>query len=466
MHNEETVRRMRRMSSHDLSTPSSGLSPRNRQSPGRSSNSPTSSHNSSFDFFKNVPPTLALYFTEFTLLSTVTHDVMAMLYRPSAMLKTWSQIQSTMATLDKKLERWRSGLPSLFDFTKRQRDQQFNRQRMCLGFFYYSTKIIMHRPCLCRIEDRIPNESQKSKDFNRTAAATCVQAARGMLELIPPDPNPVGLYKVSPWWCLTHHLTQAATVLIMELFFRSEHMPHEAQNILADAKKVVRWLNQMAKESVSAARAWKHCNELLRRVAPMIGHDADDMPTGFPGMPLGPARASTQQWPKQNPFSQPQKHQPDGWPSHASSSRHPQPDGLSAYAPSTRQPQFDSSWAPHTSTSSSKHGQAHSHPSVSVSSSGAPIATSHAPAFAHPPRNYYATPVGHATDGADAHLMHPTMYNAFDEYMPFEMGLQPTMSTGVMAGNFWGTAGMDEFVGEGGVGFLEGGGRDGAVDRV
>ncbi|MCJ1245580.1 hypothetical protein MMC30_002784 [Trapelia coarctata] len=446
MHNEETVRRMRRLSSHDLSTPSSGFSPRNRQSPSRSSTSPTSQH-SSFDLFKNVPPTLSLYFTEFTLLSTVTHDVMGMLYRPSAVLKTWSQIQTTIANLDKKLERWRSGLPSLFDFTKRQRDQQFNRQRMCLGFFYYSAKIIMHRPCLCRIEDRIPNESQKSKDFNRTAAATCVQAARGMLELIPPEPNPVGLYKVSPWWCLTHHLTQAATVLIMELFFRSEHMPHEAQNILADAKKVVRWLNQMAKESVSAARAWKHCNELLRRVAPMIGHDADDMPTAYPGMPLGPQPAPTQQ--RTNPFSQPQIPQPDGWPSHASSSRHPQPDGLSAYASSSRQ----DAWPPHTSTSSSHHSHAHSHPSAS----SAGPSTSRAPSFSHPPTNYYATPMGHATDDTDAHLLHPTMYNAFDEYMPFEMGLQSTVSTKVMAGIFSGTAGM---------GFFEGGGWDEAEDGV
>ena len=212
----------------------------------------------------------------------ITHDILGNLYKPNATLKSWSQIQSIIADLDRRLERWKLGLPALFDFAKRQRDQHFIRQRMSLGFCYFSAKIITNRPCLCRVDRRIPNESNKSKAFCRNAAATCVQAAKSMLDLIPDEPNPVGLYKVTPWWCLTHHLTQAASVLLLELFFQSGHMPNEAQDVLDSAKKAVHWLNKMARGSLAAQRAWRQCDELLRKVAPRIGMHADDMPTEAP----------------------------------------------------------------------------------------------------------------------------------------------------------------------------------------
>ena len=296
MQSEDRVRQMRRISSQDspqaMSPPSSGPSPRNRQSPA-ASNSPASQQ-SGFDFFKNTPPSQALYFTQITHLSMITHDILGDFYRPSATLKSWSQIQAIIADLEMRLERWKSGLPALFDFTKRQRDQQFIRQRMSLGFGYFSAKIITNRPCLCRIDRRITNETNKSKTFCRNAAATCVQAAKSMLDLIPDEPNPVGLYKVTPWWCLTHHLTQAASVLLLEIFFRSGHMPNEAQDILDSAKKAVHWLNKMARGSLAAQRAWRQCDELLRKVAPRIGMHADDMPTETPRLsgPVMPIETS------------------------------------------------------------------------------------------------------------------------------------------------------------------------------
>ncbi|MCJ1473494.1 hypothetical protein MMC13_002145 [Lambiella insularis] len=284
MQSEEIVRRMRRFSSQESSytksPPSSGPSPRSKRSPSTTSSS--LSQHSGFDFFKTVPPSLSLYFVLVTQLSTIMHCILLQLYRPSTMNKTWSQIQSCIVDLDKSLENWRSSLPSLFDFVKKQRDQQFTRQRMSLGFLYYSTKMITFRPCLCRIDPSIPHESSKSKDFNRVAATACVQGARDMLDLIPDEPNPVGLNKVTPWWCLTHYMTQAASILILELFFRAEHMPHEANDILTYAKKAVYWLNQMAKESEAAQRAWVQCDDLLRKVAPLVGRSIDDMPFDTP----------------------------------------------------------------------------------------------------------------------------------------------------------------------------------------
>lgn len=218
-----------------------------------------------------IPPCNALYFGYHTALNTLTNEVLNRLYRADAMSKSWADIQSTIATLNSKIEKWQAKLPNVFDFTKKQRDQRFVRQRMSLGFFYYSILTIINRPCLCRIDRKIAHQSSKAKDFNRETAMKCVHAARDMLELLPQEPNAVGLYTVAPWWCLVHYLVQAATVLMLELSFRSDHMPNEVEEIFNSAKKAVDWLRSLSEVDEAARRAWSLCDEMLRKVAPKVG---------------------------------------------------------------------------------------------------------------------------------------------------------------------------------------------------
>ena len=276
----------RRVSSGDSRTtesttsPSSGYSSRLRTSP-TSSMSP-SSQPSNFEPYKNLTPSKSLFFLHHIQLSTLTNEVLIRLYRAGTMSQSWADVQRTIASLDQSLEKWRAKLPSLFDFSKKQRDQQFIRERMSLGFFYYGTKIIITRPCLCRIDRQIPNESDHCKEFNNSTAAACVYAAKNMLELLPEQPNPIGLYKVSPWWSLLHHLMQAATVLMLELSFRVDHMPFEAEDILNSAKKIVQWLYKMAADNIAARRAWNLCSDMLRKLAPKVGRTADDLPRDPP----------------------------------------------------------------------------------------------------------------------------------------------------------------------------------------
>lgn len=259
---------------NSISTPSSYCS--GVKSVSASSSSPPSQQSSS-ESGKSVAPNNALYFVHYTLLSTLTQEVLGHLYSPQTMSESWARVQYLIGVHDLKLERWRSDLPSLFDFGKKQRDQRFARQRMSLGFFYYSAKIMINRPCLCRVDRRIPNETGKSKDFNRAAATNCVHAAKTMLGLLPDEPNPIGLYKLAPWWCLLHYLMQAATALMLELAIRADHMPFEAEEIVDCAKKAVRWLNKMSDEDYAAQRAWTICYEMLRRVAGKVGRDVRDL---------------------------------------------------------------------------------------------------------------------------------------------------------------------------------------------
>lgn len=244
-------------------------------------------HKPIVDQNQSVPPSYALYFFHHTKLSVLTSQVLDRLYRVGTMSQSWAQVQKIISAHESKLGRWRAGLPSIFNFTTRQRDQQFHRQRVSLGFFYYSTLIIICRPCLCRIDRKIPNQSGKAKNFNRDTAAKCVHAARDMVDMLPKEPNSAGLYTVAPWWCLVHHLVQAATVLMLELSFRSAHLPTEVEQILDCAKKAVSWLRSMSEEDLAAYRAYKMCDEMLRNVAPKVGREVDPMiqPIVCPSIP-------------------------------------------------------------------------------------------------------------------------------------------------------------------------------------
>ena len=285
----QAIKMLRRLSSQEsrpndiaTSTPSSSHSSKARGSPVNSSTSlPPTLQSSSHDLKQSIPTTGALAFSFHTKLSTFTNEVLTRLYRANSMNQSWAQVQNTIASLNSRLEEWLLQLPNVFDFTKKQRDQEFSCQRMSLGFFYYSTAMIINRPCLCRIDRNIPNESSKAREFNRETAARCVHAARDMLKLLPDTPNPKGLYKVGPWWCLVHYLMQAATVLMLELSFRADHMPTEVEEVFDCANKALVWLSSMAEDDEAARRASVLCAEGLRKVAPKVGRNPSDV-TKYP----------------------------------------------------------------------------------------------------------------------------------------------------------------------------------------
>ncbi|KAI9778270.1 MAG: hypothetical protein M1839_008294 [Geoglossum umbratile] len=232
-----------------------------------------------------APPGNATYFLHCTKLNILTAEVLSNLYAADATKMIWSDTQALIGDLNTKLSKWKSELPGLYDFGRNQRDQTFLRPRVCLGFLYNSTKTIINRPCLCRTERQIPNESDRSKQFSRLAANACVDAARSSLSFIPNEPNAVGLYSISPWWCVLHHIVQAGTILVIELTFRAEHAPQDAEGILNDAKKAVNWLHAMSANSFAAQRSWTSLNRLLRLAAPRVGGSTEDMPRDAPGSP-------------------------------------------------------------------------------------------------------------------------------------------------------------------------------------
>jgi Fungal specific transcription factor domain len=247
------------------------------------SRSPSAPRNTDLEWAKNVPPSSSLYFFYYIQLTRLSQTVINRLYTPEAIQTSWSHIQTVIADLDQKLSDWHSSLPTIFDFKRKQRDQAFIQLRMCLGLAYYGTRILVHRPCMCRLDRKMPAQSVKSRDFNRASAATCIDSAREMLQMIPDEPNAVGLNRIGPWWCILHRLMQATVILLLELSLRSHHMPEEAEDIFGSAKKAVRWLHSLGEESYSARRAWTLCDRMLRDTAPKIGREVDHLPERSPG---------------------------------------------------------------------------------------------------------------------------------------------------------------------------------------
>ena len=272
-------------SQESATTPSSPSSTPSAQVKSSTVTSPTPVRSAS-ESMKNVPPSNSLFFYYYTQLTMLSHEVMNTLYSPHALKRSWAETQTTMGTLNKMVDNWRASLPPVLDFTAQEQSQLY-RQRLALAFYHQSTRIIIHRPCLCRLDTKIPNESSSSKEFNQIAATKCVHAALGMIDFLPSEPNPIGLYQHVPWWSILHYMMQATTILMMELSYGAYHMPNEAEKIFNSAKKAVYWFYRMAEKSIAVSRAWRLSNEMLRKVAPKIGRHVDDMPSNPP--PLIPS---------------------------------------------------------------------------------------------------------------------------------------------------------------------------------
>lgn len=272
------VRQARRLSDDGVFDMSKSTSPSasSKASPWSQRDSPRPTSSYSLLERTTISPNDGLFFLYVTKLKSLDHDILTQLYRPSIVTQSWATLQAKMLRLQERLDRWRSGLPTAFDFTRNQTDQSYIRQRMYLGFMYYSSVIITKRPCLCQIEEKIPNESRKAKDIDRASAVECVFAAQALVGLLPDEIDLAKMYQVSPWWSMVHYLMQAVTALMLEISLNAVHCPDSTNALFSAAQKAIAWLQSMSADDLAAARAWRLSSEALARVAPRIGRRIDD----------------------------------------------------------------------------------------------------------------------------------------------------------------------------------------------
>lgn len=228
------------------------------------------------EWLKSLPPCMSLYFLQLTSLTTVAKRMTVKLYGPEALQSPWASTEFTIQSLMLEIDSWFMNLPSAYDFTSTQTSQCPLGQRMGLAFLFYSTKIGITRPCLCRL-DNSQIEDDKTQEFCSKTAAECVESACHMLTLFPDAPDAALLHRMTPWWCTLHYLMQAVTVLLLELSFQTPHMSEKATMVSKAAKKAVDWLSTLSKTNMASERAWNLCDGILRRLAPQVGMSMSEL---------------------------------------------------------------------------------------------------------------------------------------------------------------------------------------------
>ncbi|KAH2041763.1 hypothetical protein KXW48_000742 [Aspergillus fumigatus] len=253
-------------------------------------------------WLKSQPASRALCYLFYTDLAVIGQEIVNRVYSPDCVNTPWPHIENRIGELRARIDRWYHNLPEVFDFAHKmaEEDQELLRLKLFLAFHFYSARITLGRPCLCR-RDALPRDPSKKPTFSHGMAVVSLESALRMLELLPDEPNAIQLYQICPWWCNLHYLMQAATVLLLELSFGNIHMPEEEPNFFAAAKKAVRWLYAMSECSAASRRAWQLCDSNLRRIAYGMNYDVSDMPeSAYETRPAHPLSMQPQRYNPQN----------------------------------------------------------------------------------------------------------------------------------------------------------------------
>ncbi|KAJ5936521.1 transcriptional regulator family: Fungal Specific TF [Penicillium verhagenii] len=222
---------------------------------------------------QTLTPNVSLYFLYTIDLAFLTRKAVDTLYAPRAPRRSWREIEFQIFTLNSNADRWLSRLPVEFHFVELDASQSFAQERASLAFRFYTTKLIISQHCLRRLANLSGVGSPGAVCDNM--AAMCVHVAGQILDLLPDEVDTAWLYKVSPWWCILHHIMQSSTILLIALSTQLHTDIAEEINIAEKVKKATRWLNEMSAKDPCSQRALLIYMDLLSRHASKLGLETD-----------------------------------------------------------------------------------------------------------------------------------------------------------------------------------------------
>lgn len=240
-----------------------------RNVPTSTAETPDSPTRSMFDYSTSAsePANSGSYLKNIIQLGEITQDALN-LYTASTVGESWQGIQKVIVRLTEELELWATSLPNGLNFFKRGTNagHRHEREQNTLDILYHGTMILITRPCLCRLDRRIANQTARSSEFNQRTSLTCVESAKAVARLLPNDPtfNVVTLYETGPWWSIVHTIMQSLVILLLEVSYEAVYFPHDRQDVIPSLKKLVRWLRAMRSNNGMASRAYSLVINLLR----------------------------------------------------------------------------------------------------------------------------------------------------------------------------------------------------------
>ncbi|KAF2729595.1 hypothetical protein EJ04DRAFT_446943, partial [Polyplosphaeria fusca] len=213
-------------------------------------------------------PIIGSYLDANVRINLITQKVLTRLYSPSVASESWERVQGTITSLLAELDEWaevalpdpsQSGAPPI----------KSPRHRQSLHFQYNSATILITRPCLCRLERRLKNQSADTMMFNEKRAETCVQAAKRVVDVLPDTVDPAQVYQNGPWWAIVHHMMQAMAVLLLEWSVRGTYTQGDDE-LPPYATKLIQWLYAMREENAVAHKAFDIVLDILKNTAPHV----------------------------------------------------------------------------------------------------------------------------------------------------------------------------------------------------
>ena len=213
------------------------------------------------------------YFCCYKLLNTLGQEAISEIYKPIQRVHVQGRLLETIEHFNQRLDKWRLGLPGIFEFRTGHDDHEVLQRRLCLGAAFYSIRIIINRPCLCIRDSTVPKIARAVCKIG----SNCVQAAKNMLKLFTLQPADAP-YLCVPFWSFEHYLLQSITVITTEVLRPEFIVRQDEDDGLPLCKQAVQWLQNMAGRNQVAAFGLVKANEMLRRAALRTGAYVDDMP--------------------------------------------------------------------------------------------------------------------------------------------------------------------------------------------
>ncbi|KAL4808586.1 fungal-specific transcription factor domain-containing protein [Aspergillus unguis] len=245
-------------------------------------------------WFQKVGCSQSLFFFHLVDLSIITAAAVGAVYSLTTVRESG---QSSIPQSQEKLKTWVSNLQAPFAFTDGKGQLSVSRDnsaQVSLAMAYYSSQIILSRPCLTRpdIEEGTNIRFPRSR-FGNDTADTCVHSGLSLIAVLPDEPSTEWCLKMTPWWCILHFIMQALTVLLIQLSIGSVPSTNQGEkggnspiktstqdDILGASKKALRWLHHMAKQDPSSRHAFEISNSFIRRIGNAKNLDLSGMPSG------------------------------------------------------------------------------------------------------------------------------------------------------------------------------------------
>ena len=201
------------------------------------------------------PANAGSYLTSKVRVDIIMQKAMMELYSTTAIAKSWRDVQLSISRLRAELEAWSTSFSFAMDFVQMNADTNFLGARLRLEMLYIGAKILITRPCLCRLDNRTANQPGAPGNFTNQAAQVYIGAAKAIVDLLPDHTDATYLYNAGPWRSVVYNLMQALIILLLEMSYGTVYFPDDGKEILVSVKKLIRCLRALAANNEVVQRA-------------------------------------------------------------------------------------------------------------------------------------------------------------------------------------------------------------------